>query len=130
MRNKFLTSADVLSRRAFGVAAAGLALAPMIRPVFAQSPKRGGKISVAFVGSPVRLDPHVATGAEEWALLRSVYDSLIFADQNLALHPELAERWESSPDSTVWTSGWGRAPADPSPARADSQVARARATAG
>jgi peptide/nickel transport system substrate-binding protein len=107
MTTKFSDGTPMLTRRGFGTvaagAAAGFALLPMIRVAAAQSPKRGGKISVAFVGSPVRLDPHVATGAEEWALLRSVYDSLVFADQNLALHPELAERWESSPDSTVWT---------------------------
>ena len=69
----------------------------------ADTPKRGGKISVAFVGSPVKLDPHVAAGAEEWALLRSVYDSLVYADPKLSAQPELAERWEASPGSDEWT---------------------------
>lgn len=70
---------------------------------FASTPKRGGKIKVAFVGSPVKLDPHVAAGAEEWALLRSVYDSLVFADEKLSAQPELAERWEANPGSDEWT---------------------------
>jgi peptide/nickel transport system substrate-binding protein len=97
-----------ITRRSFGKtlvgSAAALSLGASARPVFAQSaPKRGGKISVAFIGSPVKLDPHVAAGSEEWALLRSVYDSLLFVDEKLAPKPELAERWEASPDSTEWT---------------------------
>jgi peptide/nickel transport system substrate-binding protein len=71
--------------------------------VLAQTPKRGGTLRVAFVGSPVKLDPHIATGAEEWILLRSIYDSLVYVDEKLSPHPELAERWEASSDSTKWT---------------------------
>lgn len=82
---------------------AALGLAPLARSAHAQSPKRGGRITVAFVGSPVKLDPHTATGAEEWGLLRAVYDSLVYADEKLQPQPELAERWEGSPDSTQWT---------------------------
>lgn len=100
-------SSMLLTRRQInqGIIAAGttIGLSSLIRPVFAQSPKRGGSVSVAFVGSPVRLDPHTAAGAEEWATLRSVYDSLVYVDEKLAPKPELAERWEGSPDSTEWT---------------------------
>ena len=97
-----------ITRRSFGKtlvgSAAALSLGVSVRPVFAQPlPKRGGKISVAFIGSPVKLDPHVAAGSEEWTLLRSVYDNLVFVDEKLAPKPELAERWEASPDSTEWT---------------------------
>ena len=84
------------------VSAIGSALA-IGGPAFAQTPKRGGKIRVAFVGSPVKVDPHTAAGAEEWAMLRSVYDSLVYSDATLSPQPELAERWEGSKDSLQWT---------------------------
>src|SRR5215218_2955595 len=93
------------SRRSFGAGLAGAAALGLIgvAPVDAQTKKRGGTIRVAFVGSPVKVDPHVAAGAEEWAMLRSVYDSLVWTDESLTPRPELAESWESTPDATVWT---------------------------
>lgn len=96
-----------LTRRDLAKAGLGataiLSLGVLVRPVLAQSPKRGGLIRVAFVGSPVKLDPHTAAGAEEWAMLRSVYDSLVHTDHTLTPKPELATSWEASPDSTQWT---------------------------
>jgi peptide/nickel transport system substrate-binding protein len=83
-----------------GVAALGLLGSPIVQ---AQTPKRGGTIRVAFVGSPVKVDPHTAAGAEEWAMLRGVYDGLVWTDETLTARPELAESWEASPDATVWT---------------------------
>src|ERR1700737_4244959 len=68
-----------MTRRAFGKTIAGsaaaLSLGASIGPAFAQSPKRGGKISIAFIGSPNKLDPHVAAGSGEGALLRAGYES-------------------------------------------------------
>ena len=92
-------------RRTFG---AGLASATAlgllgIPPAGAQTKKKGGTIRVAFVGSPVKLDPHIAAGSEEWSMLRNVYDNLVWTDETLTPRPELAESWESSPDATVWT---------------------------
>lgn len=74
-----------------------------VRPGEAQTKKRGGTIKVAFVGSPVKLDPHVAAGSEEWAMLRSVYDNLVWSDHTLTPRPELAESWSSTPDAKEWT---------------------------
>ena len=93
------------SRRSFGVGLAGAAALGVlgIPRGEAQTRKRGGTIRVAFVGSPVKVDPHVAAGAEEWAMLRGVYDSLVWTDETLTPRPELAESWEASPDATVWT---------------------------
>lgn len=58
---------------------------------------------MAFVGSPVKLDPHTLTGAEEAVICRNVYDSLVFTDHGLTPRPELATHWETTPDSRVWT---------------------------
>jgi peptide/nickel transport system substrate-binding protein len=92
-------------RRSFG---AGLASATAlgllgIPAVYAQTRKKGGTIRVAFVGSPVKLDPHIAAGSEEWSMLRNVYDNLVWVDETLAPKPELAESWESTPDAMTWT---------------------------
>src|SRR5438270_9371514 len=95
-----LTRRDLGRLAAAGASAFALAGAG---PLLAQTPKRGGRITVAFIGSPVKLDPHVAAGSEEWVLMRSIYDSLVFIDETLSPKPELAERWEGSPDSTEWT---------------------------
>lgn len=86
-----------------GLAAASLAATAAPGPVFAQSPKRGGVLGMAFVGSPVKLDPHTLTGAEEAVICRKVYDSLVFTDHGLTPRPELATHWETTPDSRVWT---------------------------
>lgn len=85
--------------------ATGFASSILLAPhrALAATPRRGGRVKVAFVGSPIRLDPHVAAGAEEWALLRAVYDSLVYADENLQPQPELAESWEANPQSDEWT---------------------------
>ena len=94
-----------ISRRNFGAGLAGATALGLIGipSAEAQTPKRGGTVRVAFVGSPVRLDPHIAAGSEEWAMLRSVYDSLVWTDHTLSPKPELAESWEASPDARVWT---------------------------
>jgi peptide/nickel transport system substrate-binding protein len=94
-------------RRSFGKALTGAAaLALGVPPLAAQTTqtkKRGGSIRVAFIGSPVKVDPHVATGSEEWSMLRNVYDNLVWTDETLTPRPELAESWEGSADGTVWT---------------------------
>src|ERR1700687_4844944 len=94
-----------ISRRTFGVGLAGATVLGLlgIPPVKAQTRKRGGTIRVAFVGSPVKLDPQVSIGAEEWGMLRGVYDSLVWTDETLSPKPELAVAWESTPDAMNWT---------------------------
>lgn len=94
-----------VTRRTFGQGLAGIAALSTlgIRPGEAQTRKKGGTIRVAYVGSPVKLDPHVAAGSEEWSMLRAVYDNLLWTDETLAIKPELAESWESTPDAKIWT---------------------------
>jgi peptide/nickel transport system substrate-binding protein len=94
-----------ISRRTFGAGLAGATALGLlgIPPAEAQTRKRGGTIRVAFVGSPVKLDPQVSIGAEEWAMLRGVYDSLVWTDETLSPKPELAVSWESTPDAMNWT---------------------------
>jgi peptide/nickel transport system substrate-binding protein len=97
-----------LSRRELlksGIAASALAVTAgsgLTEPAFAQAPKRGGTLRLAFVGSPVKIDPHTLTGAEEAVICRNAYDSLVFTDHTLTPRPELATHWETTPDSRVW----------------------------
>jgi peptide/nickel transport system substrate-binding protein len=74
-----------------------------LSPVFGQSPKRGGTLAAAMIGSPSIVDPHTCVSAEDIALVRSIYDSLVFTDHTLTPRPELAESWEVSSDAKVWT---------------------------
>jgi peptide/nickel transport system substrate-binding protein len=99
------TSGGLIKRRSVlkGMAASGALLGLSGRPLFAQSPKRGGTLKVAFIGSPVILDPALARGTEEIVITRQVYDALLLTDNQLRPQPELAETWESTPDATVWT---------------------------
>src|SRR3954453_2830877 len=92
-------------RRSFGAGLAGATALGVLGIPYAnaQTPKRGGTIRVAFVGSPVKLDPHIAAGSEEWSMLRNVYDNLVWVDETLTPKPELAESWESTPDAMTWT---------------------------
>ncbi|MEO8302905.1 MAG: ABC transporter substrate-binding protein [Betaproteobacteria bacterium] len=92
-------------RRTFGAGLIGATALGLlgVPTAGAQTRKRGGIIRVAFVGSPVKLDPHIAAGSEEWTMLRNVYDNLVWTDETLTARPELAESWESTPDAMVWT---------------------------
>src|SRR5687768_11572657 len=88
---------------AYVALASALPLSLISRPLFAQAPQRGGTLRVAFVGSPVILDPHLARGTEEIVISRSVFDGLILTDNLLQPQPELAESWETSKDASTWT---------------------------
>src|SRR5260370_30233076 len=83
-----------ITRRSFGKTIAGSAAALLVgasfRPLFAQSPKRGGKISIAFIGSPNQLHPHIAAGAEERGPLPAGYHRPLFAAETLAPQAHLA----------------------------------------
>jgi peptide/nickel transport system substrate-binding protein len=88
-----------------GGLAAGALLATSAVPIIgsAQTPKRGGTMRVAFVGTPSKLDIHQMTGVEEVAIGRNVYDSLVHTDHMLVPRPELATSWEATPDAKIWT---------------------------
>ena len=55
-------------------------------------------------GEPPSLDPAVATGTIEHAIMCSLYEGLVTPDaKDLSLHPGAAEKWEISPDGKVYT---------------------------
>ena len=77
-------------------------LSIFVKPVFAESVKRGGTLVASMTGTPEFVDPHTAISIEDVTLTRAIYDSLVYTDHTLTPQPELAEKWDSS-DATVWT---------------------------
>ncbi|MFG1477837.1 ABC transporter substrate-binding protein [Xanthobacter sp. V4C-4] len=96
-----------LSRRAV-LAASVLALAaacgvPSATPAAADSPTRGGTLSIILNPDPVTLTP-VANVAQPTQLVAgNVFDGLVSYDFDLTPRPQLAERWEVAPDGLTLT---------------------------
>ena len=53
---------------------------------------------------PAELDPHIITGVPELNIVLSLLEGLVSPDpKDLSPRPGAAERWEISPDGTVYT---------------------------
>jgi peptide/nickel transport system substrate-binding protein len=87
-----------LARRAFlwtgGLTLLGLAAPPLVRPVIAQSPKRGGTLVVAADVSPPGLDPQKSAAAHSWMVAEHVYSNLLRRDAQMHIVGDLAESWQ------------------------------------
>jgi peptide/nickel transport system substrate-binding protein len=55
-------------------------------------------------GEPVQLDPAVITDGISSRITRQIFDGLVkYRGSTTEIEPALAEKWEVSPDGTVWT---------------------------
>jgi peptide/nickel transport system substrate-binding protein len=63
----------------------------------------GGVLRVAVTASPPTLDPHSSTFVAARESGMHVFESLVSFDAKFQLTPQLAERWEVSPDGKVYT---------------------------
>src|SRR3989442_3550828 len=63
---------------------------------------RGGTRRVR-ASPPITLDPAVAGDSVTWSYLIQIYSGLVRLDQKLEVVPDLAERWELSPDGRTYT---------------------------
>lgn len=79
-------------------AAASAALAAPALPAQAQ-----GNLRIAIGTSLNTLDPARTTNGEEYIYDNLVFNGLARMRENLSVEPELAERWEYSPDLKTWT---------------------------
>ena len=52
---------------------------------------------------PPTLDPHLTTDATSAQIIIEVFGGLVTIDRNLDIVPDLAERWDISPDGRVYT---------------------------
>jgi len=69
----------------------------------APEPKYGGTLVIAIPYDPPTMTPNLSTGAPPQVCGWPVYSSLINLDKDFNPRPNLAERWEISPDKTKYT---------------------------
>jgi peptide/nickel transport system substrate-binding protein len=71
----------------------------------AATPKKGGKISIAYDlhGPSDTLDPVLYTSSIDYSRGRAHYNNLVRLNDDLSVGPELAEEFSSNKDATEWT---------------------------
>lgn len=60
-------------------------------------------LTVGLRGDASFLDPIIASDGQSYEVEWSLFDCLVEYDENLAIKPALAERWEASPDGLSYT---------------------------
>src|SRR6266545_7689932 len=70
--------------------------------VWAQQPKSGGTLRVAYESDVAGLDPHVSPGIQAWHVVGNLFSSLLTIDAELNYVPDLAESWEVLEDGKVY----------------------------
>ena len=67
------------------------------------NPKRGGTLTVVHGVDISNFDVQAAPGYEVVWINMNIHNSLLTLDKDLQPVPELAQRWEVSPDGLVYT---------------------------
>jgi peptide/nickel transport system substrate-binding protein len=62
--------------------------------VWAQQPKPGGTLRVAYEADVSGLDPHLSPGIQAWHVVGNLFNSLLTIDAELNYVPDLAESWD------------------------------------
>lgn len=84
-------------------ATVGVALASgSISEAFADTPRRGGTLKMAWSSSPRMLDPALTVQGDEYMLTANIFDNLTRIDENLQPQPQLATKWENQ-EAREWT---------------------------
>jgi peptide/nickel transport system substrate-binding protein len=66
----------------------------LLPTAWAQQPKSGGTLRVAWEADVTGLDPHLSPGIQAYFVVGNLFNSLITIDADLNYVPELAESWE------------------------------------
>lgn len=61
------------------------------------------ELNIALGRSIGGLDPHGSLSGDARIIWRSIYETLVYLDENLEIQPRLATSWEVSEDAKVWT---------------------------
>ncbi|MFB3816277.1 MAG: ABC transporter substrate-binding protein [Candidatus Methylomirabilales bacterium] len=69
----------------------------------AGAPAQGGTLRVALTASPPTLDPHSTTHLAVREIGLHLFENLLAFDARFQVAPQLAERWEVSPDGKAYT---------------------------
>ncbi len=70
---------------------------------WADAPRYGGSVVVAVSADPAGLNPAITTQGGVHLICGSIFSGLVAHDFNLNPVPDLAERWEVSPDGRTYT---------------------------
>src|SRR5215475_2557757 len=62
--------------------------------VWAQQPKSGGTLQVAWEADLTGIDPHVSPGLQAYRVVGNLFNGLLTTDAAMNFVPELAESWE------------------------------------
>ncbi|MBT9386573.1 ABC transporter substrate-binding protein [Pseudooceanicola sp. CBS1P-1] len=96
-RRQFLRSAASVGLIGLGGAASVFGA----RPAAAQTPVRGGSLTVAYTAPVDSMDPRVAYSVAGQQFMGSIFDNLIF-DNNGQLEPMLATSWAAENGAREW----------------------------
>src|SRR4051812_15955608 len=74
------------------------------KPAAAAGPaKRGGILVVGATDEAADLDPHFQNALARQQRTQNIYSYLVQADKDLRIQPDLAEKWDISPDGKSYT---------------------------
>jgi ABC-type transport system substrate-binding protein len=59
--------------------------------VWAQAPRPGGTLRVAWEADITGLDPYISPGVQSWHVVGNLFNSLLTIDADLNIIPDLAE---------------------------------------
>ena len=76
---------------------------PAVTEPAVEDPRRGGTLVIALSDDPGHFNPGITTGFNVHAVTGSIFNGLVELDDNANPHPDLAESWEVSDDSTRYT---------------------------
>ncbi len=94
-----------MARQSLFVLAAALLLAVTLVPAStrAQSPVRGGTLTIGVQSDLKTLDPHKSALTITYVSLSPIFQTLVDLGPNLELRPLLATSWKVGPDNVTWT---------------------------
>src|SRR5579859_3831004 len=69
----------------------------------AGQPKRGGILKVGLQADPTSLDPQKTSLTALFHVTEHIYSVLVRLKADLTIEPDLAEKWDISPDGKVYT---------------------------
>ncbi len=78
-------------------------VAAAVRSAQDGAPRPGGILKVGLQADPTALDPHKQSLTAIWHVVEHIYSRLTRVRPDLTVEPELAERWEISPDGLTYT---------------------------